>query len=467
VTVAPLAYFNVKDYGATGNGTTDDTAAIQAALNAAPAGSIILFPAGTYSVASSLAVHTNTKVVGQWNPTINMTGAWTGTTGCFTVDSGATNVAFEGFTINCQKASKAGTTNSRGIWIPNATTVRVNNVTVIDPGNGGIDVAAGSDIGVTNCRITGGGNGTTAARSHGIGFSGNTAPLLTNCWATHNVLIGPMDTGIGLYTGVANCTVANNVLNNCGINGGGHSIDCPGAWTSTITGNVIQMGSDAANSSTVGINLINQFAAQGINDITVTGNTIIGPGGPSAQGINISGDTTGVVITQRLLIANNICTGMSAGGIQCGQANGAFFREITIQGNVCEGNTLDGISISGAGGVGGTQGLIVANNVCSVNSRYGINFGNSTSLSPNCTVTGNGGRGNTSGGFGSVPTALRTGIIMVNNQLDGGNAWWQVIGVPPVGTGSNGDFAFRSDGTTAAHTILYHKEAGAWVATSA
>jgi hypothetical protein len=48
-------YISVKDFGATGDGTTDDTTAINNAISASN-GAYILFPAGTYKVASPLAI---------------------------------------------------------------------------------------------------------------------------------------------------------------------------------------------------------------------------------------------------------------------------------------------------------------------------------------------------------------------------------------------------------------------------
>lgn len=48
---------NVKDYGATGNGTTDDGPAIQAAITAAPDGATIYFPRGIYRVATGSWTH--------------------------------------------------------------------------------------------------------------------------------------------------------------------------------------------------------------------------------------------------------------------------------------------------------------------------------------------------------------------------------------------------------------------------
>lgn len=44
--------FNVKDFGAIGDGQADDTASIQAAIDAAPAAGVIYFPKGTYRMAN-------------------------------------------------------------------------------------------------------------------------------------------------------------------------------------------------------------------------------------------------------------------------------------------------------------------------------------------------------------------------------------------------------------------------------
>lgn len=55
---AAVSVFNVKaaPYSAAGDGTTDDTAAIQAAIDAAGEGGIVYFPVGTYMISSPLEV---------------------------------------------------------------------------------------------------------------------------------------------------------------------------------------------------------------------------------------------------------------------------------------------------------------------------------------------------------------------------------------------------------------------------
>lgn len=52
-------WVNVKDYGAAGDGVTDDTAAIQAAINGVPArGGTLYFPGGKYNISSPIVIGT-------------------------------------------------------------------------------------------------------------------------------------------------------------------------------------------------------------------------------------------------------------------------------------------------------------------------------------------------------------------------------------------------------------------------
>jgi hypothetical protein len=65
-TTSPIGSVSVLDYGAVGNGSTDDSAAIQSAINAvnAAGGGVVFFPAKTFAVASSLTLKSNVSLHG-------------------------------------------------------------------------------------------------------------------------------------------------------------------------------------------------------------------------------------------------------------------------------------------------------------------------------------------------------------------------------------------------------------------
>ena len=104
------AYVNVLDYGATGDGTTNDTAAIQAAFNAADSTALktVFFPAGTYVVNSTIIVNPNTtndvvpQVLGEGSQaTIIKAGASLGANAIFKHQGGSpsTNSKWTGFQL--------------------------------------------------------------------------------------------------------------------------------------------------------------------------------------------------------------------------------------------------------------------------------------------------------------------------------------------------------------------------------
>ena len=90
---------NVKDYGAAGNDTTDDTTAIQNALSAG-AGKTVYVPPGTYKITDYLTVSAGTLVTGPG--TIHQTG--TGKAGLKVNGAG---VIIDGLTLKGRQASAA------------------------------------------------------------------------------------------------------------------------------------------------------------------------------------------------------------------------------------------------------------------------------------------------------------------------------------------------------------------------
>jgi len=66
-TVATPDWLNVMNYGAAGDGTTDDTAALQQAISAAAPGQVVYLPVGVYSVSYPLSVPNGVIVQGSYS----------------------------------------------------------------------------------------------------------------------------------------------------------------------------------------------------------------------------------------------------------------------------------------------------------------------------------------------------------------------------------------------------------------
>lgn len=74
-----LGAYNVRTYGTAADGTTDDTAAIQAALNAAEStGSPVICPPGVYLIAGQLTIPQSVQFMGSWRTGSNPTFEWGG-----------------------------------------------------------------------------------------------------------------------------------------------------------------------------------------------------------------------------------------------------------------------------------------------------------------------------------------------------------------------------------------------------
>ena len=132
---------NVKFYGATGNGTTDDTNAIQRAINSA---SVVYFPPGTYLTTSALLLNSDQCLMGDATIEANVNG------NAITI-SGKTNICIEGLQINHTQTVAGGYSTFNGIYVVNSSYIYIRDCRVFEL-NGFLSLACiHFDNGATQC----------------------------------------------------------------------------------------------------------------------------------------------------------------------------------------------------------------------------------------------------------------------------------------------------------------------------
>lgn len=98
---SPVDVFNVRHYGATGNGVANDSVAVQAALDAG-AGRTVFFPAGTYL--GNFHSSENTQVIGEGATSILKSAILASTVGTPTLEVRGVNVSIKDIKIDGQQA---------------------------------------------------------------------------------------------------------------------------------------------------------------------------------------------------------------------------------------------------------------------------------------------------------------------------------------------------------------------------
>ncbi len=407
------AVYNVMhpDVGAKGDGATDDTAAIQTAINAVNTlgGGKVILPKGTYLIATTLNLKANVELVGIGQTSVIKAKANFGDIPLIrnavnqppNDESRDNGLRITGLYIDGNKANNATATEfSHCIALESPVDVVVEKCFCINPKGDGVYIGrrsgAGTDviperITVRDCTVNGAarqGIAVTEGRHvevvenyvlsgdlHGIDLEANNASSIHDgIVVSRNIIAGNgggVQYGIAVNTtGVASgvSVIQNHIMDQAGIGIGfrgckGLSIaqnvilDPSGAGISTISSSVSAdavsiVGNVIRGAGSNGIALAADPAAE---PVLVADNVIIDIS--AEMGINLTNYVNGAIIKanlienaasrgiyftgcQKLLLVGNMCLNCGSSGIGFAENN----TYCLLVGNICEGNTAEGIN---------------------------------------------------------------------------------------------------------------------------
>jgi len=230
-----LDYVNVKDFGAVGDGLTDDSTAINAALNGGS--KRVYIPAGIYILDASLVVYSNTLVYGDGEATILYTKDAANVHAMINSDqvNGNLNITLRDFKVDGNKVNQTGgatpyahgvymalvdnllingvrscNCEHHGIHVSNSTTSyrkqRISDCLTDSNGMSGTAISLARNIVITNCHS----NDNTRTGFRIESLASNYGALISNCVASGNGDGGivPVQDSYGIV--ISNCKLVSN-----------------------------------------------------------------------------------------------------------------------------------------------------------------------------------------------------------------------------------------------------------------
>lgn len=431
-TSAAAPVVNVKDYGATGNGSTNDTTAFQSARTAAGVGGQVQVPPGTYIVnnAALSAAHqrwefapgahmklpagaTNGAIVAVTGDYVTIEGGeWDGNRANVTTQLYQAPIMIVAAHCTVRDAYIHDTDGWGIVAHPSSTTTTIDGTvvegcTLVDTYQGGINfdcityfatTEPSSGVRVSDCWITT--SLTPPSDYAGVGVVGSTTDYLLGA-TVENCHIDQPTNGSGFQQGIFWRYVTGMRVTGCYVSGTELAYTFDNCVDSSLVGCTayaarqfgIELGSVTTRTAITGCAIDGaNVTATGIcadngtnNELTITGNTIGGISTTGA-GVGIIGQTGGRAWT----ISGNVIRAPAIGI----EIYGASTTNMTI-----EGNTLD-MEAGGAQGfycgiyldpfTTGARGWLVRNNNLIGWSNHGIQIDHGSSLvASNITVQGN------------------------------------------------------------------------------